>query len=177
MRLECVQETALPPAIGGIVPACEPAQQEAAASRWGRGTLRWFGAVAALPCLAVLVVGAVLTPRAAGHGTHEELGLPPCAMLANTGWPCPSCGLTTSVSAAVHGQFAAAARAQPFGILLTAGAAVLAAAGSVQVLTGRNMLARVRLGVIWALVAVLGLLAGWAWSVLAGMASGRFPMR
>src|SRR5208337_4989119 len=100
------------------------------AGRWGRGTLRWFGASAALPCWSMLVIGALLTPRSAGHGTHEQLGLPPCSMLANTGWPCPSCGLTTSVAAMMHGQPAAAARAQPFGVLLTAGAAVLAIAGS-----------------------------------------------
>jgi hypothetical protein len=47
---------------------------------------------------AILVLGLarVLEPAVAGHGTHVQLGLAPCTVLAVTGVPCPSCGLTTS---------------------------------------------------------------------------------
>ena len=54
----------------------------------------------------------------AGHGTHVQLGLPPCFFLQLTGYPCPSCGLTTSFAHAAHFHFAEALATQPFGLLL-----------------------------------------------------------
>ena len=39
-----------------------------------------------------------------------------CPLRAVTGIPCPLCGMTTSVEAAVHGHLGAAATATPFGI-------------------------------------------------------------
>ncbi len=70
--------------------------------------------------LAFWGVGLYLTPDPSGHGTHQQLGLPPCAIYFLTGRPCPSCGLTTSVSATLHGNLALAWRANPFGILIVA---------------------------------------------------------
>jgi hypothetical protein len=49
------------------------------------------------------------------RGTHEQLGLAPCHFLRATGWPCPTCGLTTSVSLTVHGDIGAAMKAHPMG--------------------------------------------------------------
>lgn len=68
--------------------------------------------------LTVVGVSAGLTPSAAGVGTHMQLGLPACGFLARTGWPCPSCGLTTSFALAARGRFADAAFVQPFGFVL-----------------------------------------------------------
>jgi hypothetical protein len=39
-----------------------------------------------------------------------------CPFRSVTGIPCPLCGMTTSVEAAVHGHLGAAAAATPFGI-------------------------------------------------------------
>jgi hypothetical protein len=64
-----------------------------------------------------LGIARALTPSPSGFGTHQQLGLPPCAFLHWTGYPCPSCGLTTCFAYAAHGQFAAAFIAQPFGLL------------------------------------------------------------
>lgn len=74
--------------------------------------------LAAAACLAVLVIGFGLSPDARGFGTHERLGLPACGWLAATGWPCPTCGMTTSVSLASHGRWGASLATQPFGLLL-----------------------------------------------------------
>ncbi|MEQ8456395.1 MAG: DUF2752 domain-containing protein [Sandaracinaceae bacterium] len=68
--------------------------------------------------LAVLITAATLTPSIAGHGTHTQLGLPPCGFLVYTGYPCPGCGLTTSFSHMIRLEVFGAFHANPFGILL-----------------------------------------------------------
>lgn len=67
---------------------------------------------------AVVITAAVLTPNPHGHGTHTQLGLPPCGFLVFTGFPCPGCGLTTSFSHMVRFQLEGAFLANPFGIVL-----------------------------------------------------------
>ncbi|MCB9914083.1 MAG: DUF2752 domain-containing protein [Planctomycetes bacterium] len=59
------------------------------------------------------------SPAAAGYGTHEQLGLPPCRLMQWTGVPCPGCGVTTSVTHVVHGEPLEALRVQPFGLVTT----------------------------------------------------------
>ncbi|MBT4866258.1 MAG: DUF2752 domain-containing protein [Planctomycetaceae bacterium] len=53
-----------------------------------------------------------------GYGTHERLGLPPCTFQSMFNIPCPSCGMTTSFSNFVRGNFLAAARANSAGLML-----------------------------------------------------------
>jgi hypothetical protein len=65
--------------------------------------------------LAVTIVGACLHASRSGHGTHEELGLPPCPSVLLFSRPCPGCGLTTSWTAFIHGDFAFAFHAHPLG--------------------------------------------------------------
>jgi hypothetical protein len=81
--------------------------------RYVAGQLMWF-----LCWVGVTVVGACLTPKPEGHGTHTELGLPPCPCVVLFGRPCPGCGLTTSFTATIHGQFGAAFHAHPLGPIL-----------------------------------------------------------
>ena len=75
--------------------------------------------------LATLFVASQLRPDPRGWGTHEQLGLPPCAFRAITGVPCPSCGMTTSFAYVVRGQVLVAALTNPGGCLLALGAIVL----------------------------------------------------
>lgn len=56
-----------------------------------------------------------LTPSKYGHGTHQELGLPPCPSVLLFNRPCPGCGLTTSFTAFVHGDFSESFHAHPLG--------------------------------------------------------------
>lgn len=65
-----------------------------------------------------LGIGLYLTPDARGLGTHEALGLPPCAFRYATGLPCPGCGMTTAVSHAAHGHFLRSVITQPAGFLV-----------------------------------------------------------
>jgi hypothetical protein len=82
------------------------------------------GAMAASACLGVLMVAASLTPATEGVGTHMQLGLPPCGMMVATGYPCPSCGMTTAFALAANREPLQAFANQPFGAILVLVAAV-----------------------------------------------------
>lgn len=88
-------------------------------SRTERGVAGGFALVGCL----VFAVAAILSPydtegRPLSHGTHRQLGLPPCAMQALTGIPCLSCGMTTSISLVMHGDLAAAREANWAGLIV-----------------------------------------------------------
>ena len=141
---------------------------------------RWFrlrGAAIALLAAAALVTAASLEPSSGGYGTHRQFSLPACSFLARTGYPCPSCGMTTSMTAMAHGDVSAAGRAHPFGVALFLGAALLGVGGLVELGTGRNILGRLPSPVWWICGALVGLFAGWGWKVAAGVAAGEFPLR
>lgn len=74
------------------------------------GQLLWF-----LCWVGLTGVAAWLNPDPHLHGTHTQLGLPPCLSVVLFGRPCPGCGMTTSISNLVHGHFVDAFRAHPFG--------------------------------------------------------------
>ena len=152
----------------GVHPAPPQAQRRAFRRR-----LR--GAVLAAICGGLLATAWQLAPRRVGHGTHEQLGLPTCSFLAETGWPCPSCGLTTSVSAAAHGRFGLAFEAQPFGIVLFAALVGGLAVGAVELAAGRDVLRRLRPSWWWLAGAMGGMLAGWGIKVAVGVAAGELP--
>lgn len=154
--------------------------QELAVSRpTAKSTLsvRVRGLLTAAACFAVLAVGAWLQPRGSGFGTHTQLGLPTCSMLVTTGYPCPGCGLTTSVSMTMHGRLGEAVNAQPFGVILALALAALGVTGLAEVVTGRSQFAR--LGVSWWWLAWAGgaMLAGWGIKLALGVSSGVLPIR
>lgn len=74
-------------------------------------------------CLAGLLIGGNLTPNRQGFGTHSQLGLPPCGFLVASGFPCMTCGMTTSVSLAAQGRLQDSARVQPGGLVVAIGLA------------------------------------------------------
>jgi hypothetical protein len=68
--------------------------------------------------LAITAFGIYLSPSPHGHGTHQQLGLPPCPSVLMFDKPCPGCGLTTSWTATIHGQLGEAFQAHPLGPFL-----------------------------------------------------------
>lgn len=66
-----------------------------------------------------------LEPDPRGFGTHRQLGLPECTFRLLFSKPCPGCGMTTSFSHFVRGEFAAAARANETALLLAILSAVM----------------------------------------------------
>jgi hypothetical protein len=81
-------------------------------------TTRWILVAGALGLLALLATARLLRPDPRGYGTHTQLGLLPCGFQATTGYPCPSCGMTTALAWATRGRLDRAWRANPAGCLL-----------------------------------------------------------
>lgn len=79
----------------------------------------------AVACLALLWVARGIEPSEAGHGSHTQLGLPPCAWVIRFDRPCPTCGMTTAVSQASRGDFLSSMITQPAGAAFAIGASGL----------------------------------------------------
>jgi len=127
-------------------------------------------------CWPILGVSFWLTPDERGYGTAEQLGLPACNFLVETRWPCPTCGLTTSMAATAHGRFRLAFWAHPFGVVLFAAIAILALAGGVGLVCGDRVVEALRVGVWWLVAGAVALLVGWGLKLLVGWATGRLPV-
>jgi hypothetical protein len=79
---------------------------------------RLFAAAVALAGLAILFLAHQLVPSKTGFGTHQQLGLAPCLVPIVTGYPCPTCGMTTAVAFAADGRWIRSFQAQPAGLML-----------------------------------------------------------
>jgi hypothetical protein len=81
-----------------------------------RGRL-WLAA-AGIGLLSLLAIAAMLEPSPSGHGTHQQLGLPPCTFWILFRRPCPTCGMTTAWAHLMRGEWVDAGRANLGGALL-----------------------------------------------------------
>lgn len=87
-------------------------------SRGGTFLLR-LGATAGLLSIAGLFTLALaVEPDPSGMGTHQRFGLPPCTFFVITGFPCPTCGVTTAFAHMIRFEVLDAISAQPFGAAL-----------------------------------------------------------
>lgn len=139
--------------------------------------VRLRGLAVAAPIMAVMAVAIWLQPDDRGLGTHEQLHMGACNFLATTGWPCPTCGMTTSFSALAHGRFDMAVQAHAFGPVLAAAMLAIWAMAMAELVTGRAMITRLRWRWWWLACALAALAAGWGLKAYLGWASGTFPMR
>jgi hypothetical protein len=102
-------------------------------------TRRIIAAAVAVACTGILGVALALSPADRGLGTHEQLNLPPCGWIAMMDLPCMTCGMTTSFSHAVRGQFLASLLAQPLGFLLAMATAMTMLVSMQVTVTGSNL--------------------------------------
>lgn len=86
-----------------------------------------------------------VAPDARGHGTHEQMGLPPCSWPILYGIPCPTCGVTTSAAHLVHGEVLDAFWVQPFGASLALAGLALAGLALYCLVRGQSLMARLLL--------------------------------
>ncbi len=88
-----------------------------------RSAERWTATGFGLLGCTVLIVAAGLNPYDASgqplsHGTHRQLGLPPCVLQSVLSLPCPACGMTTSMSLLIHGDALSAWRVNWAGVII-----------------------------------------------------------
>lgn len=96
---------------------------------------RVYQAAWGLLFFALFGISLFLTPDGNGHGTHTQLGLPPCPSTLMFNRPCPGCGMTTSFAHCAKLDFVGAFQAHPFGPILFVGwaiTAVLALYGAIR---------------------------------------------
>lgn len=85
-------------------------------------------------------VGLYLRPDQHGHGTHQQLGLPPCPSVLLFDRPCPGCGLTTSWTNFLHGNILQAVKCHPLGIPMYLGFTFVALASLYGNFKGQRLL-------------------------------------
>jgi hypothetical protein len=122
----------------------------------------------AVGCSLVLCIAAYLPPSPTGTGTHTQLrGLQSCQFFQRTGLPCPSCGMTTSFSWFVRGNWLASFYVQPMGYVLAVIATVTAWAGYYIAVTGKPAHRLLKLVPSrYYLFPLLGLaVAAWGWKM------------
>lgn len=95
--------------------------------------------LAGITLVGMLVMAFFLEPDERGYGTHEKLGLQPCLPMEVYGFPCPGCGVTTSVTHALHGDALGSIRVQPFGFLLVVVSIVFVVWAAAGQLRGRDL--------------------------------------
>ena len=116
----------------------------------------------------LLVVTLFLSPDPSGHGTHRQLGLPPCTLIALTGTRCPACGMTTSWTMFTHGHWPSSFRANSGGFLLAFVAIWFATVSFGVGFRGHAPTYRQQTRFAFALIAVLVVtLADWCYRLLA----------
>jgi len=117
--------------------------------------------------LGLLVLALLLRPDERGFGTHEQLGLQPCMPMELWNIPCPGCGVTTSVSMAVHGDVWGSIRNQPFGFLVALFFVIFALGVPIAHFLGRDLgrdLMTVRYG-LWAKLTVTFMVLAWVYKL------------
>jgi len=124
---------------------------------------RVIAAAVAVACVAVLSVALALSPAERGLGTHEQLNLPPCGWIAMMDVPCVTCGMTTSFSHAVRGEFLASLLAQPLGFLLAMGTAMTMLVAMHVSVTGSNLPMFIGRLWNWSLIWFIGFVVVGAW--------------
>lgn len=134
-------------------------------SKSGSGWRMLAVGAAVLP-IGLLAVAGTLHPSGSGLGTHQQLGLPPCSMRMLVGIRCPACGMTTSWSHFVRGEWVGSLAVNPGGFLLALYAVFASGVASRVGLTGdlpsRRLVQRMTIGIV--LVAAVTV-AFWGWTV------------
>ena len=159
-----------------MLPETEPAEidqltppgDERSSAAAPRRPEHWVILTAALlGVLGLIAVRFVLEPDARGFGTHEQLGLQPCFPMEVWDFPCPGCGVTTSVTHAVHGEWLSALVAQPLGLALVFVAVWFAGWALLAHVRGRDLWVELNAWnwSRWGSVALLFVVLSWAYKL------------
>lgn len=107
-----------------------------------------------------VLVAAGLTGLLYGWGPHARW-FPGCLLHRLTGLHCPGCGMTRAAYASLHGDFGAAFRFNPLGMILLPGALVAIALELLVWVRGKPLPVTLRVGGRWAWAMVVLILLFW----------------
>lgn len=94
-----------------------------------------------------------------------------------TGYPCPTCGMTTSVAFAARGQLASSFRAQPAGLILSLGMLAVIIGSTATMLTGQTWKKpRSNSPSLWVAMVIGIVILGWLMKIGLGLADGTLPL-
>lgn len=140
---------------------------------------RFCAGIVALAGLCALGTAFWLSPGTRNMGTHRQLGLLPCGFLTMTGYPCPTCGMTTAFAHTVRGRWGKAIRSQAAGFLLALATAAVTGAAVGAVTTGRypviNWYRINPTHFVWWVAGTL--IAAWAITIALGLLDGTLPAK
>lgn len=129
-------------------------------------------------CVVLISIAVWVSPDRTGLGSHQQLGLPRCNMVMITGYPCPTCGMTTAFSYSVRGRLISAIQAHPAGFLLAI-LTMMTAIVSVRVIcTGKVWVVNwYRISPAIVIVAAIAvILLGWIFKLVMGIMNGSYPV-
>ena len=137
------------------------------------GHLRSWGFLIGLACTVILLTAWHLEPDHLPLGSSSQLSFPGCAFWDRTGYPCPTCGMTTAWSRAVRGDLITASRANIAAVVLAVVALFAALFGLATALAGRAFYLRAVAPVLglfsprrWLYGLLALILFAWAWNAL-----------
>ena len=123
---------AAPPSAMTLAPLAQRASS-------GRASRRFVGTVVAGACAALLLLAAWMKPSEDGLGTHQQLNMPPCGWILLMDCPCPTCGMTTAVSYAAHGNLLRSFWTQPLGFAFALATTMAMFIGTYTAATGSRV--------------------------------------
>lgn len=128
--------------------------------------------------LTLLGVALWVEPDSSGLGTHRQLGFPACTSITLTGYPCPTCGMTTAFSHTVRGQLPSAFMAQPAGLLLALMTILIGVLSLLTITTGQIATINwYRLSPTWVVLLFLAvILLAWLFKIMTGRTTGVLPI-
>ena len=139
----------------------------------GVANVRLVGLLVSLGCLAVLLLAWHLEPDNLPLGPQSQLTVPGCALQQRTGYPCPTCGMTTAWAKTVRGQLPAAFRANLAGTVFALACTAAVFVGLVTAIAGNTFYQRFlqpffRLlsPLQWLYLVLALIIFAWAWNAL-----------
>lgn len=140
---------------------------------------RLYAAVVFLAAVVIICTALWLVPARDHMGTHRQLGLLPCGFVTMTGYPCPTCGMTTAFAYAVRGQFIDSTRSQPAGFALALATVIIGICAVGAMTIGRypaiNWYRVNPTSFVW--YVAVGLVAAWGAKIGLGLLDGSLPAR
>ena len=117
-----------------------------------------------------------IVPSDRGFGTHKKLGMISCGYLARTGYPCPGCGVTTSLTASFRFDFLKAVKSHIFGMVIYLILVIIGIVGALELWTGKSYFSRFKPNHWWLFTLVGLFLGGWLIKTAVGVWIGTYPI-